>query len=562
MIPISRPVTGDNFVNRKVMLRQLRAAYPNHNTALVGPRRIGKSSVAEEFLRTLPSERTVKFHFNVQANLGTPGKFGVRLLVRFLKSYFEQIGTTTFDQLDDIEMNPPVLIDAANQTDSKTLSKLAQFLAAYFPPLPENERPVLERILRFLDSFLSEMGLRAAIVLDEFQGIVDLANYKDFSGGKLLGFLEDVISHQQNVWYLFTGSAVRMMDDILENPKSPFYGRVDRLNVTPFHKDDSRELAHKCTGKFIAGEAFSLLYSLSKGHPFYIVVVMRKADGLSYDDLVIARRHVEEAFVSELARGALGSHCRYLFDTSLGRIKRGTFLKELLRELCVGEASLTELSRRIGRSTGYLGLPLSSLYNMDLVDKKGKRYFITDPILQLWLNSVYGLNEPKLDVIRKKVTESHEEYISGLKTDLGVYFEYYLREMLRKFNGQEYGDLRLPRFTKVDSGNAFDDTGAVFGKPSNVEVDALCFGEENWICEFTIRNKTVGKKDIDLLMRKKAFFENKLNLPIHRLTCVAKSGFTGEALKSEVWCVTFHDLNQLLAMLNMRKTSEIMRERP
>jgi AAA+ ATPase superfamily predicted ATPase len=561
MIPISRPVTGDDFVNRQVLLRQLHAAYPDRNAALVGPRRIGKSSVAEEFLRTLPEKNTVKFRFNVQANMGTPGKFGVRLLVPFLKSYFEQIRTTTFDQLDDIEMNPSVLIDAANQTDSKTLSKLAQFLATYFPPSPENERPVLERILRFLDSFLSEMGLKGAIVLDEFQGIVDLANYKDFSGDKLLGFLEEVISRQQNVWYLFTGSAVRMMNDILENPKSPFYGRVDRLNVTPFHKDDSRELAHKCTNKPMAGEAFSLLYSLSNGHPFYIVVVMSKAEGLSNDDVLITRQHVEEAFISELARGALGSHCRYLFDTSLGRIKRGTFLKELLRELSAGEASLTELSRRIGRSSGYLSLPLSSLYNLDLVDKKAKRYFITDPILQLWLNSVCGLNEPKLDVIRKNLTESYQEYISGLKTDLGVYFEYYLREMLRKFNGQAYGDLRLPRFTEVDSGNAFDDTGVVFGKPSNVEVDALCLGEENWICEFTIRKKTVGKKDIDLLMSKKAFFKDKLNLPIHRLMYVAKSGFTGEALKSEVWCVTFHDLNHLLAMLNMRKTSEIMRER-
>ena len=182
--------------------------------------------------------------------------------------------------------------------------------------------------------------------------------------------------------------------------------------------------------------------------------------------------------------------------------------------------------------------------------------------MQVWLNAVHGHDEPRLDAIRKKITNNYQEYVANIKEELGFYFESYLREMLRKFDGRYYKDFRLPMFDTVDSSNAFDESGVVFGRPSNIEIDALCLGTEgeNWICEFKHRNKMVGKKDVDELLRKRAFFEQKTKTRIHRLLYVAQSGFSEEALQSEVWCVTFRELDQLLSMLNMRKTSDVLRE--
>lgn len=554
MISISHPVSGEDFVDRMDLLKNLHAAYPVDNVVLVGPRRIGKSSIADQFLLTLKDKNTIKFRFNVQGNMGTPGKFAVRLLRPFLFSYFEQFSNFGDPRFDEIEINPSVLIDAANHINSKNLYNLARFLNSYFPPSPENERAVMEKILRFLDEFSIEMGVKAAVVLDEFQEILGLDKYGDFKNGKVLGFLENIISAQKNVWYLFTGSAVRIMTNILEGENAPYQGRVKRFHVQPFDKDDTLKLVYKCINKPISAEALNLLFTLSNGHPFYTVAIISAADTISNSGAIINKQSVEEAFISELIGGTLDSHCNYLFDTSLSRIRSDAFLKEILRELSTGDASLTELSAKVGRSTGYLSLPLRNLYNLDLIDRKNKRYHIADHVLEIWLRTVYGQNEPNADIIRRNISENYREHIAALSTEIGLYFESYMREMLQKFAGQEYEGIRLPRFTSVQGAiNVSDESGEVFGKPSNIEIDALCRGGENWVCEFKYRKRSVSKKDIALFMKKRAFLEKKLNLKIHRMMYVARSGFSEPALDSDVWCLTFRQLNKLRAMLNMTK---------
>ena len=559
MISISRPVKGEDFIDRIDLLKQIKASYPVDNIALIGLRRIGKSSIAEQFILKLTQKNTIKFRFNVQGNMGTPGKFALRLLRSFLIAYFDQHKNITDPGLDEIDINPGWLTEAALKINSKTLARLSRFLGTYFPPSPDDERAVLERILVFLDDFSVEAGVKTAIVLDEFQAIIELDRYKAFKNGQLLGFLEDIISRQENVWYMFTGSAVRMMNNILESPDSPFYGRVKRFNIQAFSKDDTAKLAHKCANKPITAEALNFLFNLAGGHPFYTVVIIRSAITVSDHNPIITRRHLEEAFISELAGGALDSHCNYLFETSLGRAKQNTFLKEVLRILSDGEATVTELAKRAGRSSGYLSLPIRNLYNLDLIERRNKRYGITDNILALWIRTVHGYIEPDLKKIKRKIKENYQEYIAALSTEAGIFFESYLREMLQKFNGQRFAGFRLPKFQTVDGLNAFDAAGEVFGKSSNIEIDAFCQGEENWICEFKYRKRSVGKKDIDQLTRKKDFLADKMNVRIDKMMVVSKSGFSEYALKSDVWCITLRELDGLPATLNMRAISRILK---
>ena len=63
MVPFSHPVTGQNFVNRTELLRKLEFTYVTDNMALVGPRRIGKSSVAKQFLLQIGNDNPFGVYF-------------------------------------------------------------------------------------------------------------------------------------------------------------------------------------------------------------------------------------------------------------------------------------------------------------------------------------------------------------------------------------------------------------------------------------------------------------------------------------------------------------------
>ena len=167
---------------------------------------------------------------------------------------------------------------------------------------------------------------------------------------------------------------------------------------------------------------------------------------------------------------------------------------EILRELSNGRATLTELSKRLGRQTGYLSIPLRNLYNIDRIDKEKKGYYITDSVLAFWLKNIYGNEETDLLHVKKRIQENYKEYFASLSSEAGMFFESYLREMLKRFDGQYYQDIRLPKFDDVYGINTFDSNGDVFGRPSNIEIDALCRGAKNWLFEFKYRKNQLVKK--------------------------------------------------------------------
>ena len=555
MISIKKPVSGDNFVNRLDLLNNLRFSYQTDNVVLIGPRRIGKSSVAKQFLTTLPDNDTIKLIFDVQENIGTPGKFAIRLFRSFMLAYCKAVGNETAHLFADIEMDPSALMAATDNINSKTLLSLSRFLMSYYPPTPDNEREVLGRILSFLNDFSDEMGLQAAVVLDEFQNITDLSRYKGFENGNLFGFIRGIISNQDRVWYLFTGSAIQMMLELFADKDAPFLGRTRLFNVTRFNKDDTIQLVYKCVEKPISSDALDFLFVLTKGHPFYVVVIIGAAIGQSDNSLLISRQHIERAFIMELTKGALDIHCRYFFESSIER--SGTFLKEVLRILSNTPHTVTELSRTVGRTPGSLTDTIKKLSYLDLIEKTRNKYQIIDSVLACWIRNVYGYEDIQFDVMKKRIQENYNEYFAKLSSEIGFFFESYMREMLRKFNGRQFKDDRLPDFDDVQGVNVFDHKGEVFGKPTNIEVDAICRGSENWICEFKYRKKSVHEQDIDLLKRKKIFLEKKLDIKIHKMLFIAKSGFSEGAIQSDVRCMTLHELNTLLAALNMRKVNEI-----
>ena len=109
--------------------------------------------------------------------------------------------------------------------------------------------------------------------------------------------------------------------------------------------------------------------------------------------------------------------------------------------------------------------------------------------------------------------------------------------------------------------NIYDESGKVFGYPSNIEIDALCLGNKNWLCEFRYRGNLVEKKDISLLAKKKLFLQNKLKIKIDNLVFFSPAGFTDAALKEKnVLCIDQRTLNSLLKKFQMRRLDDVSEE--
>ena len=420
MVPFSHPVTGQNFVNRTELPRKLEFTYVTDNMALVGPRRIGKSSVAKQFLLQIGNDNPFGVYFDVSKNLGTPGKFAIRLLREFLKAYVECASVEIVPEIEDLYFDISQLKTVAEKIESAKLANLAKLLTTY-PLTPDTERSFFERIFQFFQEFSLEKELMPVIILDEFQEIMGLEGYKDLEPGRILGLLSGLFSEQENVRYVFTGSRVRKIIDIFENGKSPFYGRIYRFNVGCFSKSDTATLVNKCVTRPIHSEAFQLVYALSKGHPYYTVVISRGADRIAgppcrtSDPTFITVEHVRLAFEEELHSGMLGHHCAYIYETSLGKARSHAFLRELTREMARGETSPKQLADRVGRLPAHLSRYLRTLYNMDLIDKVEGRYKIADHILEIWLRAVYEREEPDLKLIRRKIDENYREFVQSIQ---------------------------------------------------------------------------------------------------------------------------------------------------
>lgn len=470
---------GEEFVDRRKILRRLLNLYENEqNAALVGVRRIGKSSIAREFCRRLKAEKegVVPVYFEVHKNMGTPGRFAVRLLIEALTGYFKHVHGLT-DDLSNLELDIIPLIELAKKIRSEKLTELAQFLISYYPASSNNERQVFKKIFEFFDEFAIEQGLKFAVILDEFQDIQKLERYKAFGKEGVLSLFEGISSGQRRAWYCLTGSAVRMMEEILEDAESPLYGRFRKLSVECFEDEDARVLATKICRKPLTGEALRLLQAVTEGNPYYIVVISNSVQFLAEEKgkQMIDKELVEESIYSEIMDGELNSHCDYLFESSLARASRSTSLKEVMKYIALRDGAMpSEIAKDLGREMGEISPLLRNLQNVDLIIKHEKRYIIIDPVLSIWLRTVYGFSEPRLDKIKSIVEKNHKELISRLKRERGFLFESYIRELLQRFDSSVYDERKLPKFERVDCVNINDEKGIVFGKQSNVEIDALC----------------------------------------------------------------------------------------
>lgn len=250
---ILRPyVSKELFCDRKQEMNDIIRFLENGaNVSLITMRRIGKTGL---ILRTFDELRTKKYGY---------------------KTIYADIYST--QNVDDFVSTLASAVVA--QTKESGIKAFFSILGGICPLLsydPVNGQPQVSVIFqndtqRFstiesIFEYLEHLDEKVVIAIDEFQQI------REYEGVNMEGFLRSKIQHLKNVSVIFSGSDKRLMTDMFESERAPFYQSVTNV---PLDKIDPQIYAAFITelfekgGKHIEKRAVDYILEWSRCHTLY-----------------------------------------------------------------------------------------------------------------------------------------------------------------------------------------------------------------------------------------------------------------------------------------------------
>ncbi len=143
-----------------------------------------------------------------------------------------------------------------------------------------------------------------------------------------------------------------------------------------------------------------IIHALTDGRPRYLHHLAKATVSMGAGDPV-------SSLAMQMAPGApLSMACRFSYELRLHRARGYGALKAILQILSKEEPlTLTEISRRLGRTPGSTKDYLSWLADVDLLNVRQKRYRFVDPVLRLWVRLHGHAAPPNEEDLAREVQE-------------------------------------------------------------------------------------------------------------------------------------------------------------
>ncbi len=388
-----RPVEPKHFYNRKeeidrILLRLCAIKEGAKNDlVLVGPRRVGKSSILTYLEWKLPKKNIIPINVDCE---------GLDL-VAFLKAYGNSTMESEFRSLGLMRRFQDRMkrgFTEALSTMAEALGRLktvevASSMKEFIRFRIEFEKSTHHRAItndetetlfeRTID-LPEKLDRKCVVMFDEFQ---DTANYSLSRGGFHANF-RNRIRNQKNVAYIYTGSAVGMMDAIFGDPKNPLAGGAETIYIEPFDKDTSvsfLESRFKDAERKINDDVALFIYGKVGGFPLYLNWV-----GLRICDFVGENKTVTSNITKRVCveLHSPRSPIFQLIEKQL--IKLGLKTRKIMYCLALGYESPPEIARESNIKNVYVYLERLQKYG--LVMKSDDTYKLVDPIISEHLTRI------------------------------------------------------------------------------------------------------------------------------------------------------------------------------
>ncbi|HID86015.1 MAG TPA: ArsR family transcriptional regulator [Anaerolineae bacterium] len=434
---LGNPVRGEAFYDRVRLLDLLtcelqgflRQGTRSH-LALIGPRKAGKTSLLFELQRRFEGQDIFMLYLYLKPE---PSRlFLHRFLISLLADFLRRQGRPVDQVILPTRPNLEALMQQAISLLPGTVAKIMEITRQ------TDVEEQLFSLFLLLGVFQQEIGLPLVVMLDEFQR---LAGYQ---AGDVFDHFREVIAAQEQVLYLIAGSAVGMMMDIVADKAAPLFGHFRIHHVGTFDYEDARFfLLDKIKGVVNLKENhLNFLIDLTEGFPFYLDVLAHRITLLAgTQGLHLAPRSlITQALVEEvfLDVGTIYQYLRETIEESIVRRGMGTYLA-LLSAIAQGHNTVSQLARHTGMQMPAIPHYLRRMMDAHLIQRRDRRYLITDKLMAFWLKYVYALREEsyvtELETSLQHFKSQVDALIAAYKSELGLAREAQIREIFARDEG-------------------------------------------------------------------------------------------------------------------------------
>jgi AAA+ ATPase superfamily predicted ATPase len=540
------------FVNRESELQlfrdRLEQMKKGHavRIALWGHRRIGKTMLIGEVADDFRKRGIITLNVDLEGIVGTPETFSSRYSEEILKNYLRSNGK----KVDEFASLHDLMVETAHPDVRNAINYIIQELGKSKP-----DRNRLLTMCLGLPKVISKAEKRSvAVFLDEFQTLLELERYKEIKN--ILGIFRSLLQQQEDIGYVIAGSAITIIRSLIINESSPLYLQFERLELRPFDKASARKLV----GKFLSTDQRTLgkIYEYTWGHPFYITTLCRRLSGLN-KEIKVDEEQVHLAFFQEVlsTEGTIFNYCNYLYRHTIESVKGRGIVMSILDILSKDPGrNQSEIAQILHQAQGAVRNYLLPLVEIDVIKSIDNRYYFTDPLFAYWIAN-YRQGIDLTDLSRKKDLEraikSLEQRFQQVSVELGRAKESDVRELMRKFHGQEIdgklfhvdGNLKLNPMREVDSYNSED------GK---TDLDIVATNRKRWAVEVKWRLKSSGLEEVRKFWNKVNRYEKIEGKRIDVMWFISKSGFTTGAIdfgsRKRIYLSTGEDYEEIVKLID------------
>ncbi|MBC7221306.1 ATP-binding protein [Candidatus Bipolaricaulota bacterium] len=385
-----RPVCGDEFVDREElvgeMVRTLSSPRERMGFALVGRRRMGKTSAFLEVIRQLDEDPSVVPVYVSLWDLveGTLAELARLLLREVLDRFHERkvlplpvraqhFLSAKLALLQDLLQRVQVSVRLRQEVEL-----LVRFARSEEVPAASE---LLERAFALPEWIAAERGVRCALFLDEFPTVMELRHRGEPLGEGAIRKLRTLYEGMEHTVLSISGSVRGTMDAVVLNPGAALWRQFVVREVGPLPGDAVHALLERNLARPVRREASARVQALTAGIPFYVQFLGRE---LARGEGEVTPEAVATAFAAFLAEEG-----NLLFQEEWARLSPKE--RAVARALARGHASPSAIAREIGDSPNVVSRYLLYLAGKGLAERKERgEWVLSDPVLAVWLTTQFA----------------------------------------------------------------------------------------------------------------------------------------------------------------------------